>query len=238
MQAIFPRARGSSHSAEEGKRDEEAAEGDEARETGIILATSSTEATSSRMQLEYTAPVTNGENNGLSAVIMKPDSLRPLAEATFEMPPEIPLPTHTPGTIPSPYFGDAPPLLDFPFELPLPTPTEPEDQLPAIMSTEMQTDESTNFAQGWLHQSEVLASQLSIAQIKSAEFNHFHQAWPLLHVPTFTAGSTSTLLTRALSNLSLWMQNSNHRHLVPDVINDDLTRTLMVRAVSISRNWQ
>lgn len=233
MQAIFPRAQDSSHSVEEGKRVEEAAEGDEARETGIILATSSTEATSSRMQLEYTAPITNDENNGLSAVSMELDSLRPLAEATFEMPPEISLPTHTPGTIPSPYFGDAPPLLDFPFELPLPTSTEPEDQLPAVLSTEMQMD-STNFATGWLHQSEALASQISIAQIKSAEFDHFHQAWPLLHVPTFTVGSTSTLLASALSNLSLWMQNPNNRHLVPEVINQELTLALMARAVSIS----
>ncbi|CRG92453.1 hypothetical protein PISL3812_09513 [Talaromyces islandicus] len=273
MQAISPMTRDgrrSSHSAGEEKRVGEASGGDEdvdVRETGMILSSSSTEATSPRMRPEWTAPITSSGSNSvadsrLSAGSMDLDSLQPLAEtvartAIIEMSPGITLPTPTPSRTPSLYFGDAPSLLGFPFELPLPPSTEPGDQFPALRSTELQIGDSTNFAppsramssapagsgripaldrftpasMGWLHRSDALASQvqLIIAQIKSAEFDHFHQAWPLLHVPTFTAERPSTLLTSALSNLSMWMQNANRHHLVPYAINQELTRAFMLK---------
>jgi hypothetical protein len=158
---------------------------------------------------------------------MELEPIQPLAEATIEISPGISLPI--PSTTPSAYLENVPSSLASPFELPLPPSTETGDHLPSILSTEMQMVDSTNIAPP-------SQAQFDMSQIKSARFNHFHQVWPLLHVPTFTAENTSTLLVSALSNLSMWMQDANRHHLVPAEINQQLTWALMVRTVSISRN--
>lgn len=163
-------------------------------------------------------------SNSLSTVSMNLDHIQPLAEATTEISSGISLPI--PRTIPAAYFEDVPSLLASPFELSVPSSIEPEVQTPSILSTETQLVDSTNFAPP-------SQAQIIMAQIKSAGFDHFHQAWPLLHVPTFTAEKTSALLMSALSNLSMWMQDGNRHHLVPDEINQQLTRALMMRTVSM-----
>jgi hypothetical protein len=79
-----------------------------------------------------------------------------------------------------------------------------------------------------------LQAQFVTAQIGSANFHHFHQAWPFLHVPTFTL-EEHTLLTSALANLSMWMRNgANGDHLVPDTINQELIQAFMPQIVSTS----
>ncbi|KAJ5933629.1 hypothetical protein N7454_005958 [Penicillium verhagenii] len=270
MQAMSPMTRGgrrSSHTSGDAKRVDSTSGGDEdieGRDTGMIFSSiNSTEATSPRMRPEWTTPVSSSGSNSvadsrLSAVSINFDSLQTQAEtvaatAILQMPARISLPTPRSS---SSYYGDAPSLLGFPFELHPPPCTESVEQSPAVQSMEVQMGKSTKSSPlshamssssgrtpaldvftpastGWLHPSETLASQsqLIIAQIKSAEFDQFHQAWPLLHVPTFTAESPSTLLTSALSNLSMWMQSANRHHLVPYAINQYLTRVLMVKTV-------
>ncbi|KOS42990.1 hypothetical protein ACN38_g6114 [Penicillium nordicum] len=78
-----------------------------------------------------------------------------------------------------------------------------------------------------LHEAIVSQSQFVTAQVKSIHFEHFHQAWPFLHVPTFAPEKQTDLLTSAVANLSMWMQNASHHHLVPYEINQELTRALM-----------
>ncbi|PWY76507.1 hypothetical protein BO94DRAFT_473608, partial [Aspergillus sclerotioniger CBS 115572] len=76
-------------------------------------------------------------------------------------------------------------------------------------------------------------AQFVTTQIRSSDFGHFHQAWPFLHVPTFAPEKQATLLTSALANLSMWMQNTYRHHLIPYTINQELTRALMPKIVSI-----
>ncbi|KAJ5649895.1 uncharacterized protein N7484_003618 [Penicillium longicatenatum] len=84
---------------------------------------------------------------------------------------------------------------------------------------------------GWLQLHEAITSQVQFitAQVKSIDFEHFHQAWPFLHIPTFAPEKQTNLLTSGLANLSMWMQNANRHHLVPYAINQELQRTLMPR---------
>lgn len=65
------------------------------------------------------------------------------------------------------------------------------------------------------------------------DFEHFHQAWPFLHLPTFAPGKQTNLLTSALANLSMWMQNANRHHLLLSAINEELQRALMPRIVGV-----
>lgn len=85
-----------------------------------------------------------------------------------------------------------------------------------------------------LHEAIVSQSQFVTAQVKSIHFEHFHQAWPFLHVPTFAPEKQTDLLTSAVANLSMWMQNASHHHLVPYEINQELTRALMPTIVSVA----
>ncbi|PCG98694.1 Transcription factor [Penicillium occitanis (nom. inval.)] len=143
-----------------------------------------------------------------------------LEEATIDISPGISLPI--PSTTPSAYFENVPSAVSSPFDFSLPSSIETEDQLPSILSTEMQVVDNTTVAPP-------IQAQLIMAQIKSAAFNHFHLAGPLLHVPSFTAENKSTLLISALSNLSMWMQDAYRHHLIPDEINQQLTQALVVR---------
>jgi hypothetical protein len=88
---------------------------------------------------------------------------------------------------------------------------------------------------GWLQLHEAITSQVQFitAQVKSIDFEHFHQAWPFLHIPTFAPEKQTNLLTSGLANLSMWMQNANRHHLVPYAINQELQRALMPRIVSV-----
>lgn len=168
--------------------------------------------------------IPNSGSNSLSTTSMNLDPMQLLTEETIEMPPGTSLPTS--GTDSSAYCENVPSVKALPFELPLPLSTETGGHLPSDLLTEMQMVDSTTFAPP-------SQAQLITAQIKSAEFKQFHQAWPLLHVPTFKAETTSTLLTSAL----MWMQNANRHHLLLDEISQKLTRALIVRTVSTSRNW-
>ncbi|KUM59241.1 hypothetical protein ACN42_g7897 [Penicillium freii] len=78
-----------------------------------------------------------------------------------------------------------------------------------------------------LHEAIASQAQFVTAQVKSLDFEHFHQAWPFLHVPTFAPEKQTDLLTSAVANLSMWMQNASGHHLVPYGINQELTRALM-----------
>ncbi|CAG8910259.1 unnamed protein product [Penicillium egyptiacum] len=92
----------------------------------------------------------------------------------------------------------------------------------------------------WLQLHEAITSQVQFvtAQIKSIEFEHFHQAWPFLHVATFSPEKQTNLLTSALANVCMWMQNANRHHLIPYAINQDLTRALMPKIAPASTlNW-
>jgi len=200
MQAISPRALGSSYSAGAAVGGEEDIDG---RERVILV------------------------SNSLSIMSMNLDHIRPLAEATIEISTGISLPILC--TTPSACFENVPLAIASTFDVPLPSSIETDDQMPSILSTEMQMAESTNLSPS-------SKTQLIMAQIKSAGFDHFYQAWTLLHVPTFTSEKTSTLLMSASSNLSMWMQNAKLHHLLPDEINRQLIRALMVRTVSILRN--
>lgn len=164
-------------------------------------------------------------NNSLSTMSMNLDPMQTLAKEVIEKSPGISL--SPPSTDPSAYFEDAS-LLASPFDLPLPLPTESEDQIPSFISPELQMTDGTNFAP--------TQAQLIMAQIKSTGFHQFHQAWPLLHMPTFTAETTSPLLLSALSVYLMWRQNANGHQLLLDEISQQLTRALMVGTVSISRN--
>lgn len=95
------------------------------------------------------------------------------------------------------------------------------------------TPESSN---GSLQLHEAIASQAQFitAQVKSIDFEHFHQAWPLLHVSTFSPEGQTNLLTSAVANLSMWIQNANCHHLVPYEIDQELTRALMPKIVSVA----
>lgn len=204
VQAMSSRARDSSHSAG-------VVADVDVRESGMLVLNG----------------ITGSGSNGLSATSMNLAPMQSLAEANNDISPENT--PRTPGTNSSVYFEDVPSLSTSPFELPLPPPTETEDRIPSILSTEMQMVDSSDFTP-------CSRAQLIMAQIKSTAFNQFHQAWPLLHVPTFTADSKSTLLMSALSVYSMWMQGANQYRLLLDEINQRFTRALMVRTVSISRN--
>lgn len=83
---------------------------------------------------------------------------------------------------------------------------------------------------------EAIASQAQFvtAQVKSIDFEHFHQAWPLLHVPTFAPEKQTDLLTSAVVNLSMWIQSTSCHHLVPCEINRELAMALVLKIVSIA----
>ena len=85
-----------------------------------------------------------------------------------------------------------------------------------------------------LHEGIASQAQSVTAQVKSIDFEHFHQAWPFLHVPTFSPEKQTALLTSAVANLSTWMQNTSRHHLVPCEINQELTRALMPKIVSVA----
>lgn len=85
-----------------------------------------------------------------------------------------------------------------------------------------------------LHEAITSQAHFVTAQVKSIDFEHFHQAWPFLHVPTFAPEKQTNLLTSAVVNISTWMQNASRHHLVPYEINQELTRALMPRSVSVA----
>ncbi|RAK99001.1 Zn(II)2Cys6 transcription factor domain-containing protein [Aspergillus ibericus CBS 121593] len=169
----------------------------------------------------------------------------PLLDPSIAMMPGMPA-----AKSPSVDLSEAPSLLHFTFESPPPRPSEAGDPFPPDPSSEMQMSESPSFTSrgysatsgrmtatsmttpsstgGW-QLTETVASQAQFVatQIKLSEFEHFHQAWPFLHVPTFTPEKQTTLLTSALANLSMWMQNTYRHHLIPYTINQELTRALM-----------
>jgi hypothetical protein len=77
-----------------------------------------------------------------------------------------------------------------------------------------------------------LQDEFVTAQIGSDDFHHFHQAWPFLHVPTFTL-EEHTLLTSAMANLFMWIRNAaNRNHLLPDIINQELIKAFVHKGVS------
>ncbi|KAJ5908338.1 hypothetical protein N7495_001020, partial [Penicillium taxi] len=77
----------------------------------------------------------------------------------------------------------------------------------------------------------ISTAEFITAQVKATDFDHFHQAWPWIYVPTFAPDKQNTLLTSALANLFIWMQNANHHHFVPDAINQRLTLAFMPKAM-------
>ncbi|KAJ5700798.1 hypothetical protein N7536_003811 [Penicillium majusculum] len=222
-------------------------------ETGNISRTRDT----SPMRLDWTAPVNRSSSNSVSntrqpSVSAEQDPLRPLPDPCIAMMPITPMPNTSPSKSPSFYSGELSSLLSFPFGPSPPHSSEAGDHFPIEQPSEMQINENGSIALShassgtpgrmsttafsthasssrWLQLHETITSQVQFitAQVKSAEFDHFHQAWPLLHVPTFAPGKQTTLLTSALANLSIWMQNANRHHLVPYAINQELTRSLM-----------
>ncbi|KAJ5863057.1 hypothetical protein N7455_007125 [Penicillium solitum] len=78
-----------------------------------------------------------------------------------------------------------------------------------------------------LHEAIASQAQFVTAQVKSIDFEHFHQVWPFLHVPTFSPEKKTNLLTNAVASLWMWIQNASCQHMVPYEINKGLTSALM-----------
>lgn len=85
-----------------------------------------------------------------------------------------------------------------------------------------------------LHEAIASQAQFVTAQVKSIDFEHFHQVWPFLHVPTFSPEKKTNLLTNAVASLWMWMQNASCQHMVPYEINKGLTSVLMPKIVSVA----
>ncbi|KAJ6119019.1 hypothetical protein N7471_013639 [Penicillium samsonianum] len=184
------------------------------------------------------------------------DPLRPLTDPLMSTKSGIDTSTSTPNTTPPLYYGETLDIMSFPFDTLVRQSSETRDhfgidQWSEILMSDVPTltlsrSFSTNTAtsiprmtgpeisppassSGWLQLHEVITSQVQFvtSQVKSIDFEHFHQAWPFLHVPTFAPEKQTNLLTSALASLLMWMQNINHHHLVPCAINQELTWALM-----------
>ncbi|KAJ5536686.1 hypothetical protein N7513_009872 [Penicillium frequentans] len=183
------------------------------------------------------------------------DPLRPLFDPLIAIISGMNTVTSTPNKTPPLYFGGPPDIMSFPFGTPMRQPSETRDHFTTEQSSEIHMTDVSAFyparsvsttsilgmtgpekstpasSSGWLQLHEAITSQVQFftAQVKSMDFEHFHQAWPFLHLPTFAPEKQTSLLTSALANLSMWMQNANRHHLVPCAINQELQRALMPR---------
>ncbi|KAL3479735.1 hypothetical protein BJX99DRAFT_60528 [Aspergillus californicus] len=160
-------------------------------------------------------------------------SLQPLLEPCISMVPSNSLLTSTPSRTPSLYSGEPPPFFFF-AEKSFPLQSSGSGDGTSADQPEMQMGGS---ASSFLNSSAIpaaaawpqLQAQFVTEQIISADFDYFHQAWPFLHVPSFNLGE-HTLLTSALANLSIWIRNgTNHDHSIPDSINQELIRELILK---------
>lgn len=203
---------------------------------------SSTEDTS-LMQQYWTALIFRSDSSSATnahpaSVSAEQDALQQLPESYISMIPGHSMHTSTSNPYSSLYVGEAPSPLNV-FGLPLPQSSESGDQFSVdqLRGVQISESDSPESSTGWPQLNMAITGQVQFvtAQIKSPYFAHFHQAWPLLHVPTLILEKQATLLTSALANLSVWMQNANTEHLVPNTINKELIQGLMPPVVSTSR---
>ncbi|KAL4860614.1 hypothetical protein BDV12DRAFT_191596 [Aspergillus spectabilis] len=155
-------------------------------------------------------------------------SQQPQLDPCISVVPDVSLPTFTPSRTPSFCLGESTSLFCF---VENSFPSGSGYQISAGQPSEMQMGESASFLNSGAFPASApwpqLQAQSVTAQIGSSDFHHFHQAWPFLHVPTFTL-EENTLLTSAVANLSMWMRNeANRDHLVPDTINQALIQAFM-----------
>ncbi|PYI06406.1 hypothetical protein BO78DRAFT_429859 [Aspergillus sclerotiicarbonarius CBS 121057] len=184
------------------------------------------------MQQDWVSPMNGGDRNSISSTSTRPTSLSAeqdlLLDPCISMMPEISIPaSNTDGTS-SLESGDQ-------FATSQPSGIQIKES--ASLATRRSLSEASASGRmaaplsssGWPQLHEAIASQVQFVttQIKSADFDHFHQIWPMLHVPTFTPEKHTPLLTSALANLAMWMQDANRHHLVPYAINQELTQALM-----------
>ncbi|KAJ5589170.1 hypothetical protein N7537_011848 [Penicillium hordei] len=184
------------------------------------------------------------------------DPLRPLTDPLMGMISGIHTAISTPNRTPPLYFSEPPDIMNFPFDAPVGQPSETRDRfvidepceihmshlstftpsrrfsntdasMLGMTSHETFTPASSSSGSLQLHEAITSQAQFVTAQIKSIGFENFHQSWPFLHVPTFAPEKQTKLLTSAVVNLSMWMQNANRHHLVPYGINQELTNALM-----------
>ncbi|KAJ5431776.1 hypothetical protein N7445_008274 [Penicillium cf. griseofulvum] len=239
MQAFIPASRslGNDSLGEENRPIEAAGEVDpDMAGNPIMLNTEET----SPMRLDWTPPMDQSGSNSVANT--RPTSRNvgtdqdqdpiPLSDPLIAMVSGINTATSTTSKTPPSYFGE---LCDmnFPFGKLVRQDSENTDRFSTEESSETHTTglevPTPASSSGSLQLHDVITTQVQLltAQVKSIDFEHFHHAWPFLHSPTFAPEKQTTLLTSALANVSMWMENANSHHLVPYQLNQELTRVLM-----------
>ncbi|KAL2787941.1 hypothetical protein BJX66DRAFT_309704 [Aspergillus keveii] len=165
-------------------------------------------------------------------------SLQPQLDPCVSVVPGVLLPTFTPSRTPLFDLGESNPLFGFAENSFTSQSSGSEYQIPVGQPLEVQTGESASFPNSGAFAAPApwpqLQDEFVTAQIGSDDFHHFHQAWPFLHVPTFTL-EEHTLLTSAMANLFMWIRNAaNRNHLLPDIINQELIEAFVQKGTEES----